>query len=94
MKTATVGEIQKNFAQVLKEIKAGEEIVVTKRGKPVAKLTAIGPEKSIDWPDFYVEAMEVKGRTVPAKLEPGSGKEIKLSLLLRSINWSSLMPLN
>jgi prevent-host-death family protein len=62
MKTATVGEIQKNFAQVLKEIKAGEEILVTRRGKPVARLTAIGPEKSIDWPDFYMEAIEVKGK--------------------------------
>ncbi len=62
MKTATVGEIQKNFAQVLKEIKAGEEIVVTKRGQPVAKLIAMDPEKSIDWPDFYVEAIEVKGK--------------------------------
>ena len=62
MKTATVGEIQKNFAQVLKEIKAGEEIVVIRRGKPVAKLTAIGPEKSIDWPDFHREAIEVKGK--------------------------------
>jgi hypothetical protein len=27
MKTTTVGKIQKNFARVLKEIKAGEEII-------------------------------------------------------------------
>jgi antitoxin (DNA-binding transcriptional repressor) of toxin-antitoxin stability system len=41
MKTATVGEIQKNFSRILKQIKAGEEIAVTRRGKPVAKITAI-----------------------------------------------------
>ena len=61
MKTASVGEIQKNFSRILKEIKAGEEIAVTRRGKPVAKITALGPKKEIDWPDFYNEAIELKG---------------------------------
>jgi prevent-host-death family protein len=64
MKTATVGEIQKNFARVLDEIKAGEEIIVTKRGKPVAKITAMGPKRGIDWPDFFDEAIQVKGKPV------------------------------
>jgi len=64
MKTASVGEIQKNFAQVLKEIKAGEEIIVTKRGKPVAKIIAMGPKRGIDWPDFFDEAIEIKGKPV------------------------------
>jgi len=64
MKTATVGEIQKNFSRILNEIKAGEEIAVTKRGKPIAKITAFGPKEEIDWPDFYAEAVEVKGKPV------------------------------
>jgi prevent-host-death family protein len=55
MKTATVGEIKKNFSRILKEIKAGEEIAVTKRGKPVAKITALGSKNEITWPDFYTE---------------------------------------
>jgi len=62
MKTATVGEIQKNFSRILKEIKAGEEIAVTRRGKPVAIITALGPKKEINWPDFYEEAIELKGK--------------------------------
>jgi prevent-host-death family protein len=64
MKTATVGEIQKNFAEVLKEIKAGEEIIVTKRGEPVAKIMAMGPKRNIDWPDFFEESIEIKGKPV------------------------------
>jgi prevent-host-death family protein len=64
MKTATVGEIQKNFSRILKQIKAGEEIAVTKRGKPVAKITALGPKEEIDWPDFYSEAIELNGKPV------------------------------
>ena len=62
MDNATVGEVQKNFAGVLKRIKAGEEITVIKRGKPVAKITALGPKKEIDWPDFYKEALDLKGQ--------------------------------
>jgi len=62
MKTATVGEIQKNFSKILKNIHLGEEITITSRGKPIAKLTALGPKKNIDWPDFNDEAIELKGK--------------------------------
>lgn len=64
MKTATVGEIQKNFSRILKGIRAGEEITIMKRGKPVAKLTGLGPKRQIDWPDFYDEAIELRGKPV------------------------------
>jgi len=64
MKTATVGEVQKNFGKILRDINAGEEITITKRGKPIAKLTALGPKNDIDWPDFYNEAIELKGKPV------------------------------
>jgi prevent-host-death family protein len=64
MKTATVGEVQKNFGKILKKINAGEEITITKRGKPIAKLTALGPKSEIDWPDFYSEAIELKGKPI------------------------------
>lgn len=64
MKTATVGEVQKNFSGVLKDIRAGEEVIVTRRGEPVAKITAIGPKRDIDWPDFFAESIESKGKPV------------------------------
>jgi len=62
METATVGQIQKNFAAVLKKIKSGEEVIVTRRGKPVAKITALGAQQNIDWPDFFQECIELKGK--------------------------------
>ena len=76
MKTASVGEIQKNFSRILKEIKTGEEIAVTKRGKPVAKISALGPKKEIDWPDFYTEAIELRGK--PAGEIVVEGREDRL----------------
>ena len=61
MKTATVGEIQKNFSKVINAIGTGEEITVTRRGKAVARITAIGPQKCTDWPDFTKEAVKTGG---------------------------------
>jgi prevent-host-death family protein len=62
MKTASVGEIQKNFAGVLRNIHAGEKVIITKRGRPVAKITALGPQNGIDWPDFYTESIKLSGK--------------------------------
>lgn len=64
MKTANVGDIQKNFAKVLREIGAGEEITVLRRGKPVAKIAALDPKGDIDWPDFYHEAIPLVGEPI------------------------------
>ena len=62
MKTATVGEVQKNFAQVLKSIQSGEEVLITKRGKAIAKIVSVGPKETIDWPDFTAESLVLKGK--------------------------------
>ena len=64
METTTVGEVQKNFAGVLKKIKSGEEVIITKRGKPVAKITAMGAKKDIEWPDFFKECLELRGKSI------------------------------
>jgi prevent-host-death family protein len=71
METATVGEIQKNFAEVLRKIKSGQEIIVTKRGKPVAKITALGAKRDIHWPDFFEECIEIKGKPVSEIIAEG-----------------------
>jgi len=61
MKTASVGEVQKNFAKVMNGIKAGEEILITRRGKIVAKISAVGPQEKLQWPDFMKDAIRCKG---------------------------------
>jgi|GEM_PF-423344 len=65
MMIATVGEIQKNFARISGSVRAGEEISLTRRGKPLARITALGPKSKIDWPDFYGESGESGGRQLP-----------------------------
>ena len=39
MKTATVSKLKASLSEYLRRVKAGEEVLVTERGKPIAKLT-------------------------------------------------------
>ena len=41
MKTAAVSRLKASLSEYLLKIKAGEEIIVTERGKPIAKLVPI-----------------------------------------------------
>ena len=58
MKTTTVSKLKASLSKYLRSVKAGEEVLVTERGQPIAKLTpARGPEML---PDQLVE-MEKQG---------------------------------
>jgi prevent-host-death family protein len=39
MKTASVSKLKASLSEYLREVKAGEEVLVTERGRPIAKLT-------------------------------------------------------
>ena len=53
MKTTSVRDMQHRLSAILSEVESGEEIVITRRGKVVARL--IPPEKpaapTVRWPD-------------------------------------------
>jgi prevent-host-death family protein len=51
MKTTTVRELRNNYAKVLKWVSKGEEVEVTRRGKAVAKVVPVAPDKPtrVDW---------------------------------------------
>ena len=53
MKTATVSKLKASLSEYLRQVKAGEEVLVTERGRPIAKLTpaavsAILPEDLVE----------------------------------------------
>ena len=39
MKTTTVSKLKASLSEYLRRVKAGEEVLVTERGRPIAKLT-------------------------------------------------------
>ncbi|MDX2111027.1 MAG: type II toxin-antitoxin system prevent-host-death family antitoxin [Verrucomicrobiota bacterium] len=51
MKTATVRDLRNKYTNLLSWIAAGEEVVITQRGKIIARLLPEQPEspKIVDW---------------------------------------------
>jgi prevent-host-death family protein len=62
-KTVGVRELRQNLSRYLKRVKEGETLVVTERGKEVARLTPSHPD--ID--PYYLELAEKYGATIPTK---------------------------
>ena len=52
MKSATVAEAKSHLSALLVEVEAGEGVVITRRGKPVARLIAEPQSPGFDWVDL------------------------------------------
>lgn len=66
MKTAPVAKLKASLSEYLRRVKAGEEVIVTERGKPIARLSSL--ERAAALPQHLV-AMERQGR-----IKLGSGR--------------------
>jgi len=44
MKTTSVSQLKATLSEQLARVKAGEEVVVTERGRPIAKIVPLGGE--------------------------------------------------
>jgi prevent-host-death family protein len=59
MKTYSVMEAQHNLAVLLREVEAGRELTITRRRKPVARLSPVPAEGPVEFPDFSARASKV-----------------------------------
>ena len=52
MRSATIREVQHNISKVLREVEAGEEIIIRRRHRAIAKLVPLSSSstsKKVDW---------------------------------------------
>lgn len=71
MKIIPAGEFKQTCLRLLDEVSAsGEPIVITKRGKPVAQLSPVRPERSEDWLGAMREQGKITGDLVAPAVEP------------------------
>lgn len=68
MKTATVRDLRYDFPKIEAWVKAGEQVLITKRSKPVAELVPTksmntGPQK-INHPDYRARLKKIWGDRV------------------------------
>ena len=71
MPTASISETKAKLSALLDRVKEGEEVTITDRGKPVARIVPI-PATEVDW-DERLERLERQGviQRPKKKLEPG-----------------------
>lgn len=63
MSTTTVSKLKASLSHYLRKVKAGEEVVVTERGKAVAKLTPVDSSSF----DEHIQEMIRTGALIPGK---------------------------
>lgn len=72
MKTASVAEAKAHLSELLGKVASGEEVVITRRGKPVGRLTTPHSEQ----PPFDLVALRAFLETAPsAPAKPGMSVE-------------------
>jgi prevent-host-death family protein len=54
MKTAAVAELKASLSKYLARVKGGEEILITERGKPVAKIIPLRRDSTVV-PDYLLD---------------------------------------
>jgi prevent-host-death family protein len=53
VKHATVADAKSHLSTLLADVDAGEEVVITRRGKPVARLVPEPRSAGFDWSDLH-----------------------------------------
>ena len=66
MRTATVRDLRNHYTSLLSWVRAGEEIVITQRGKPIARLI----------PEIPVEVRKVNWADAPEITRDRSGERV------------------
>jgi prevent-host-death family protein len=75
--SAGVREVKNHLSAYLERVKLGEEIVITDRGEPVARLTSVGPD--VDQMQALIDQGIVIPATAPRSL-PARRVRVKGSL--------------
>ena len=66
MKTATVSNAKSHLSALIAEVEAGQDVVITRRGKPVARLAPEPGPRGFGWSELrqWVSAPASPGLTV------------------------------
>lgn len=71
MRTIAAGEFKQTCLRLLDEVGVSREpILITKRGRPVARLVAVEPASREDWAGALQDRGEILGDIVAPAVEP------------------------
>ena len=66
MKSVTVAQAKLHWSALIAQVGTGDEVVITRRGKPVARLVAEVPQEGFGWAELarWVRAPPAAGMTM------------------------------
>ena len=65
--SVSIRELQQNLKRVVARVERGEVVEITRRDRPVARLSPVAPERPVaEWPDLEARARAVFGDRVIA----------------------------
>ena len=78
MRKIAAGEFKQTCLRLLDEVGvSGEPILITKRGRPVAQLTPVRPERPDDWLGAMRGRGEIRGDLVAPAADPGEWEALR-----------------
>jgi prevent-host-death family protein len=72
MATYSIYETKARLSEVLRLVKTRREVVITERGKPIAKIVPF-TEDEPESLEQRIERLTASGQLVPASMKPGEG---------------------
>jgi prevent-host-death family protein len=78
MRTIAAGQFKQTCLRLLDEVgESGEPIVITKRGKAVAQLAPVKPERGENWLGSMRDRGEIRGDLVAPASEPDEWEALR-----------------
>ncbi len=83
METAGVAKLKAGLSHYLRSVKRGEEVLVTERGKPVARIVPIAPDENERFAELVRQGIMKPGR--PGGISPDLISDLPLANVPREV---------
>ena len=70
MQTITAKQLHQETKTILDQLEKGDALLITRNGRPVAKLEPIAPTDSPNWNEVMKEVWQAQGTVKPSELVP------------------------
>jgi prevent-host-death family protein len=87
MRSTNIADLRNRLTQYLKEVRAGEEIVIRDRQRPIAKIVPFTPDEQEDDADLVAADLIRKGTgKLPASFWKTRGPRVPLNVAVSAVS--------
>jgi prevent-host-death family protein len=87
MRSTNIADLRNRLTQYLKEVRAGEEIVIRDRQRPIARIVPFTPDEQEDDADLVAAGLIRKGTgKLPASFWKTRGPRVSLNVAVSAVS--------